>query len=185
MKPLDTDKVYQRIGEYVVCFQWIEDKFRQIGWLILDPMKKEWPPTSLRNLSNYDLITKVESLFVDLVNKLDVKDRDERIQNFKAIVAGCHKLRQYRNNLLHSAYIELKGGGEVLGILRSNPKIKTDPATGEKVFDQEDVRDEGISKHLEELGKLGIPLEQHYLQLIHWLPFDSAPKKITVPIHLF
>jgi hypothetical protein len=67
MEPLNTDRVYQRIGEFVVCFQWIEDKFRQIGWLILDPMRKEWPPMSLRNLSNKELIEKVESLFVNLV----------------------------------------------------------------------------------------------------------------------
>jgi len=185
MEPLNTDRVYQRIGEFVVCFQWIEDKFRQIGWLILDPMRKEWPPMSLRNLSNKEPIEKVESLFVNLVGGLDVADRDERIQDFKTIVAGCHALRQYRNNLLHSAYIGLKGGGEVLGILRSNPKVKNDPATGAKLFDEEAVTDEAISKHLQKLGELALPLGQHYLQLIHWSPFDSSPKRITVPIRLF
>ena len=29
-EPLDTDKLYQRIGEFVVGFQWIEDKFRNL-----------------------------------------------------------------------------------------------------------------------------------------------------------
>ncbi|MCU1269198.1 MAG: hypothetical protein JWN74_492 [Acidobacteriaceae bacterium] len=139
MEPLNTDKVYQRIGEFVVCFQWMEDKFRQIGSLILDPIRKEWPPMSLRNLSNKKLIDQVETLFVNLVRGLDVEDRDARIRDFKTIVAGCHELRHYRNNLLHSAYIELKGGGEVLGILRSNPNVKIDPTKGEKVFDEEAV----------------------------------------------
>lgn len=184
-EPLDTDKLYQRIGEFVVGFQWIEDKFRQIGWLILDPMRKEWPPRSLRNLSNKELIDKVEAMFVNLVGGLDVEDRDERIQDFQTIVAGCHKLREYRNSLLHSAYIELKGGGEVLGILRSNPKIKTDPATGDKLFDEEDLTGEAIEKHLRKIAELGVPLGQHYLQLIHWSPFGSSRKRITVPIRLF
>lgn len=185
VKPLDTDKLYRRIGEFVVGFQWIEDRFRQIGWLILDPMRKEWPPISLRNLSNKELIDKVEAMFVNLVGNLDVEDRDERIQDFKTIVAGCHELREYRNSLLHSAYIELKGGGEVLGILRSNPKVKTDLATGDKLFDEEDLTGEAIEKHLRKIAELGVPLGQHYLQLIHWSPFDSSGKRITVPIRLF
>jgi hypothetical protein len=167
-KPLDTDKLYQRIGEFVVGFQWIEDKFRQIGWLIQDPMRKKWPPMTLRNLSNKELIDKVEAMFVNLVGGLNVGDRDKRIQDFKTIVAGCHKLREYRNTLLHSAYIELKGGGEVLGILRSNPKVKTDPATGDRLFDEEDLTGEAIEKHQRQIAELGVPLGQHYLQLIHW-----------------
>ena len=39
-KSLNTDKIYQRIGEFVVCYQWLENKFREIGWLILDPWAK-------------------------------------------------------------------------------------------------------------------------------------------------
>ena len=124
----------------------------------------------------------IKSSAVNLVSGLDLEDRDERIQDFRAIVAGCHKLRQYRNNLLHSAYIELKGGGEVLGILRSNPKVRIDPVTGHKVFDEEAVTDEAISEHLQQLGELAFSLGQHYLQLIHWAPFDSSRKRITVPI---
>ena len=37
----NTDRIYQLIGEYVVCFQWIEHKLREIGWLILDPRQAE------------------------------------------------------------------------------------------------------------------------------------------------
>jgi hypothetical protein len=183
-KRLNTDKLYQRIGEFVVCFQWIESKFREIGWLILDPMKKEWPPMSLRSLSNKELIDKVESLFVDLIARLDVEDRHERIKDFKEIVAGCHELRQYRNTLLHSAFYEVKGGGEVLGMLRSNPKVKTDPTKGDVLFDEEALTDKAVSNHLRKLGQLAFPLGQHYLQLVHWSPFDSSPKRIIVPIHL-
>lgn len=90
----DTAKIYQRIGEFVVCFQWIEDRFRQIGWLILDPTRKERSPMSLRNLNNEKLIKRVESLFVDLVGRLDVQDREDRIQDFKAIVAGLQDVPQ-------------------------------------------------------------------------------------------
>jgi hypothetical protein len=175
-KSLNTDKIYQRIGEFVVCYQWLENKVREIGWLILDPWRKEWPPKQLRKESSEELFRKVESLFVDLMNRLDVPDKDERITDFKSIVAGCHAMRQYRNNLLHSAFIELKAGGKVMGILRSNPKIKIDPTSGEVLFDQEALTAKAITKKLHELGELAFPLGQHYVQLIHWSPFESRPK---------
>jgi hypothetical protein len=129
-------------------------------------------------------LRKVEGQFVSLVGGLDVEDRDERIKDFQQIVGGCHELRQYRNNQLHSAFFEMKGGGEVLGMLRSNPKVKTDQTTGDVLFDEEALTDEAASKHLRKLGDLAFTLGQHYLQLIHWSPFDSSPKRITVPIHL-
>jgi len=42
----DIDRAYRSIGEFVVAFQWIEDLYRQIGWFILDPERKNWPPCS-------------------------------------------------------------------------------------------------------------------------------------------
>jgi hypothetical protein len=89
---VDTDKIYQRIGEFVVCFQWLEHKFREIGWLILDPWPKEWPPKQLRKEGSEELIGKVESLFVDVIRRLDVPGQDERIQDFNPsllVVTPC------------------------------------------------------------------------------------------------
>jgi hypothetical protein len=173
---VDTDKIYQRIGEFVVCYQWLEHKFREIGWLILDPWRKEWPPKQLRKESSEELIGKVESLFVDVMSRLDVPDKGERIQTFQAIVAGSHAMRKYRNNLLHSAFIELKAGGEIMAIVRSNPKIKIDPTSGDPIFDEEALTEGAIGKKLEELGKLAFSLSMHYKQLIFWVPFDSRPQ---------
>jgi hypothetical protein len=59
-----------------------------------------------------------------------------------------------------------------------------DPATGDLIFNQEALTAEAISKQLRKLGNLAFPLGQHYLQLIHWLPFDPSRKRITVPIRL-
>ena len=39
--------------------------------------------------------------------------------------------------LVHSAYVELKAGGEVRGLLRSNPKIKKDPLTKDAIYDMD------------------------------------------------
>ena len=56
-------KIYQRIGEFVVCFQWLENLIRQIGWL-LDPLRKTWPPGAFRTASTAILFSKVEKLFL-------------------------------------------------------------------------------------------------------------------------
>jgi hypothetical protein len=102
----DIDKVYQRIGEFVVCYQWLENKLRQIGWQILDPMKKQWPPKPLRNETNQELIDKVGDLYRNLIDSFDclnIKDRDDLKRGFTALTAECHLLRRYRNDLLHWA----------------------------------------------------------------------------------
>lgn len=60
------DEIYKKIGEFVVSFQWIENKLKEIGWLILEPTKEVFPPKKLNNLSNQKLIEKV-ALFALIV----------------------------------------------------------------------------------------------------------------------
>lgn len=48
----DEALVYQRIVEFAVSFQWLENKLREIGWFIMDPERKDWPPKGLRALTN-------------------------------------------------------------------------------------------------------------------------------------
>lgn len=176
-KQQQTDKIYQRIGEFVVCFQWLENRFREVGWLILDPYRREWPPTTLRDLENKDLLNKVAKLHADLLDGLDVPNREETKKNFRSVVSACHKIRQYRNRLLHSAFNELKAGGEVMGIVRSNPRPKLDKHSGDLLFDEEVLSEKAIASQLRHLGKIALSLNYHYIQLIHWSPFDRLRKK--------
>ncbi|SRR6266508_4889836 len=90
-------------------------------------------PKSLREESNFTLVNTVESLYMDLIDKLNIENAEARKSAFKSIAAACHAMRKYRNNLLHSAFIELKASGEVMGILRSNPKLKIQPDSGDTV----------------------------------------------------
>jgi hypothetical protein len=64
----DLDRVYQRIGEFVVSFQSLEHRIREIGWLLVDPHRAEWPPTQLRNLTNNDLLRRVQELYTGRVS---------------------------------------------------------------------------------------------------------------------
>jgi hypothetical protein len=172
----DGSRLYQRIGEYVVVFQGLENKFREIGWLIQDPHRKEWPPRSLRSLTTEKLIDRVKELYLELLDglKIDEAVRQDRKAEFEVLCITCHDIRRYRNTLLHSAYIELEAGGEVVALLRSDPKLRINPETGEIEYDQEILSEDGIVKEMQKVGEIFVRLDRHYRQLIHWAPFGKT-----------
>jgi hypothetical protein len=166
---MDEEKVYQCIGEFTVSFQYLENKLREIGWFILDPERNEWPPKGLRNLTNHDLIEKVYSLFIEALPNCDLDQELE--QDFRMSLDSCvgalHSLRRDRNRILHSAFIELKAGGEVQSILRSNPKIGFDEETGDSILDQENLTSDSFNREMKRMADIALFLNQAYLQLIH------------------
>ena len=58
-----------------------------------------------------------------------------------------HALRKYRNSLLHSAFVELKAGDDVVGLVRSHPYIYVYTDTGELVVDEEAFTSESVILH--------------------------------------
>lgn len=167
---MDVDRVYQRIGEFVVCFQFIEEQLRNIGWIILDPNRNDRPPKHFDGFTNEKLLKKVESLFVEYISTLDILDGDNRKRDFRAIVQECHLSRRYRNQLLHSAYFELKGGDEVFELLQVDSKPTIDPTSGKSTSNPAILSEEFIVKHIQVLGKLSFLLGAIYRQLILWAP---------------
>ncbi|MHB8816006.1 MAG: hypothetical protein ACYDAE_22470 [Steroidobacteraceae bacterium] len=152
---------YQSIGEFVVAFQWIEDMYRQIGWFILDPERKSWPPMQLRTESNEKLIDKVTAMFMDLTRRREFPGGAERATSFAEFGSLFHDLRKYRNRLLHSTFVEMKVGDQTAGYLRSNPKIGVDPDSGELIYDQESVSAERIRSKIAEYAPYVVRLGQH------------------------
>lgn len=169
---MDEAKTYQRIGEFVVCFQSIENKIREIGWFILDPGRKDWPPKLLRKDSNAALFEKVEKLFLSALPRCDLGAELEAELRVSFAQSGgrFHNLRRARNRILHSAFIELKSGGEVRGLLLSNPQISVDAETGEILFDQDFLSENSFAKELLEMAELTMFFNRCYTQLIHRLP---------------
>jgi hypothetical protein len=168
---------HQALGEFVVIFQWVENLYRQMGWFILDPERQHWPPMQLRRETNCQLIDKVTDMFVGLTQTFSFANGDEKARDILELRAHFHELRRYRNRLLHSTYVELKGGGEVHGYVRSNPEVGVDPETGELVFDQEDFTAEVIYAKIKEYGDHMVRLNVLHVQLLHWAPFASHGRK--------
>ncbi len=168
--------IYQRIGEFAVSFQWIENKLREIGWFILDPERNELPPKGLRNLTNYNLIKEVDDLFLGAVPKCQLSKELETdlINSFRKCVANLHKIRKDRNRIMHSAYIEISAGGDVQAIMRSNPQLGIDEETGETMFDQEILTPNSFSQEMALMGEIALVLNRAYMQLIQRYPKGGA-----------
>ncbi len=65
----------------MVSFQWLEGKIREIGWFILDPSRKEWPPKQLRNESTEKLFTKIERHFLQALPKCGLdREHEENVE---------------------------------------------------------------------------------------------------------
>lgn len=172
----DEALVYQRIGEFTVSFQWLENKLREIGWFVLDPDRKNWPLKDLRTLTNERLIDKVHELFLQALPQCRLDAELET--NFRAAFASCvkdlHQLRRDRNRILHSAFIELKSGGEVMGLMRSNTRLNVDEENGEILYDQELLTPESFVKEMRKMAEAAMFLGRAYLQLIHRYPNGGA-----------
>lgn len=172
----DEALVYQRIGEFAVSFQWLENKLREIGWFIMDPGRKDWPPKGLRALTNEKLIEKVHELFLQALPqcKLEQDLEDDFKRSFAACAEALHQLRRDRNRILHSAFIELKAGGEVVGLMRSNPRITLDEETGSVLYDRELLKPESFDNEMRRMGEAAIFLGRAYIQLIYRFPHGDA-----------
>ena len=170
------DLVYQRIGEFAVLFQWLESRLREIGWLILDPYRSQWPPVGLRNLTNEKLVDRVHQLFLEALPKCMLpSDLEAEFKaSFESAVTDLHQLRRDRNRILHSAFVELKVAGEVQALLRSNPRLQVDEETGEVLFDQELLTAESFSQEMTKMAEVGMALNRAYIQLIQRYPTGGA-----------
>lgn len=173
---IDEGLVYQRIGEFAVSFQWLENKLREIGWFIMDPDRKDWPPKGLRSLTNEKLIDKVHELFLQALPQCKLGEELEA--DFRTSFAACaealHQLRHDRNRILHSAFIELKAGGEVVGLMRSNPRLTMDEETGRVLFDRELLKPDSFTAEMQRLGEAAMFLGRAHIQLIHRFPHGDA-----------
>jgi len=170
----DEAKIYQHIGEFVVSYQWLEDRIRQIGWVLQDPRRQNWPPKGLRTHRTEALIDEVENLFLEALPRCRLEPKleaDYRAQ-LPEYAKRFHDLRRARNRILHSAYIAFKAGHEIIGLMRSNPKLAFDSENRQPLYDEEMLTDKAFDRELIEIGQLAEFFNRCYVQLIQRPPLD-------------
>lgn len=158
--------VYQRLGEYVVSFQAIENKLREIGWCILDPGRSDFPPKTLRTGTSEQLINNVQRLIANALSKCDLAE--DLLADFQAALASnvqaLHEIRKDRNDVLHSAFIELKTRTEAFGILRASTKFRYDDAGS---FGTELLSDASFVRRMSKMAEVALFLNRAQIQLVH------------------
>jgi hypothetical protein len=149
----------------------------------LDPDRKHWPPTALRNENTATLFDKVAKLFMDALPlcRLDPQLENDFRSLFEKLAPRFTALRRARNKILHSAYIELKAGDELHGLVRSDPQLTIDPETGELLFDQEALSENSFQFEMAEMARMALLLNRCYLQLIHRLPAEGFSPGPWIP----
>jgi hypothetical protein len=169
-------QLYQSIGELVMATQWVESRYRELGWFIQDPERSTWPPRTLRKESLAQLIDAVTEMFLELIRTSTFPNGGEFAKIASAVHDSLHQLRNYRNQVLHSAFVELKAGGEVVGNLRTDAKRGVDPDTGELIGKLEDISAEAVRAALATFGDACFHLNMMYLQAIQWYGLDNGAK---------
>lgn len=165
-------QLYQSIGELVMATQWVESRYRELGWFIEDPERTTWPLRILRKESLAQLINVVTDLFIELIQSSSFANGDKFATIAEAVRGALHELRSYRNQVLHSAFIELKAGEEVVGYQRTDAKRGVDPETGEFIGRLHDVSAESIRATLATFGNACFQLNMMYVQAVHWYAID-------------
>lgn len=167
-------QLYQSIGELVVATQWVECRYRELGWFIEDPERTTWPPRMLRKESLAQLIDVVTEKFGELIRTSTFANGGRFAQIAESVRVAAHELRSYRNQVLHSAFIELKAGGEVVGYLRTDAKRGVDPDTGEFIGQLEDISEEAVRSKVATFSEACCQLNMMYVQAIHWYGIDGG-----------
>ena len=115
-------------------------------------------------------------MFSEAMDRIPYPEAANRKKSFNILIERSHELRKYRNTLLHSAYVELKAGSEINGIMKVNPIIRFDDE-GEYLIDIEDLTNDNLRKRMNEFAEMGFELGNHYVQLIHWSQYLTNPKR--------
>lgn len=184
MRTPDIEEVYQVIGEFVVFFQAVEDMYRRLGWQVIDPEKKAWPPLDFRKDTTANLIDKVTEHFVGLAGNPALPNGRQKAQLARELQTKFHTLRLFRNRLLHSTFTEIGGGAEVVDIIRVSPRLAFDPETGEATSDSESFDPGRVRAEIARHGQAFFQLHSLQIQAIHWLPRllnRTCPKEPEAP----
>ena len=164
---MNESKIYEELGKYIVCFQWMENKLKQIGWQLRTP---EEPFASRAYFSTKwfkNTVIEVKDLFAKFLDDRNIQDKESHVETFNKTMDECLSVADARNRLIHSTYVFFESGNEVLGMMRS--KLEKDIEDQNRVtFDQQDLSESSFNQPLRELAEVSFDLSHWHVQIIHW-----------------
>jgi hypothetical protein len=170
-EPLDADAIYRQIGLLVVAFQSLESELMQICWLLTDPAYAPDGRRALAKLSFSHLVTETQNRVESFVAEQGLDDSEFRrdfLRRFRGLLAHSRSIARHRNKIVHSAYVHLEGGSELLAIVRSDMTSAVD--RNDVDFDRELLTAISFDAALQDLAWTGFQLGQSKMQLTTWVP---------------
>jgi hypothetical protein len=173
----DEDTIYRQLGRFVVTFQGLENELVQLASYALDPAhgghQARLPPDRrgrrrlVADLWFHDLLDKTSTIVGEFLDRYR-EDEPEFRKLLDGLLDRCRELAHYRNRVVHSAYLFLEGGDELVAIVRSD--MTAGPGDEEVELDQELLTEDSFKEVMGEIAELVFAIGQCRLQLIHWYP---------------
>lgn len=171
-EPPDEDAIYRQVGRFVVMFQALENELVQLASYALDPEHSGRGRREAAGLPFGQLVSRTleaVSAFLAEHRPADETDVGGRLDR---LLDDCRQLARYRNRIVHSAYLFLEAGDELVAVVRSDmtPGHQED----EVEFDQEPVDGGSFEEAMTKIAETAFGIGQCRLQLIHWSPRAGA-----------
>ncbi len=168
---LDPDDIYRQIGLVVVAFQTpLETTLMQIGWMATEPSHAADGRGALAEMGFSQLVTATARRVDAFVAGLDIGHDEFRrnfLSNFHQLLTSCRDVARQRNRTVHSAYIHIEGGDQLVGIMRSDMRKAADGPGVD--FDQELLTPSSFDAFLQEIARVAIGLSHSKVQLAQWV----------------
>lgn len=100
----EVERIHSFIGEYVICFQWLEGKMDEM--ILMSMGHENWTLTQseLAESTNHKKVRRLETLVLER-HGFRVIIADDWDEYFAAVIQELHTERRRRNSLLHSQYL--------------------------------------------------------------------------------
>ncbi|WP_026793239.1 hypothetical protein [Pleomorphomonas oryzae] len=164
---LESERLYNFIGKYVISFQWLEGKIDEIYFLAKGAENRmptiEW-------LSKKTIAQKIDgicSLIHDGETFRPVKI-DGWYDKVSSVVARLHQERDRRNSILHSKYLfDFLAIG--IPVLRTRARRQNEVVS----LDQEYLSPDRCRQIMDEIGFLSFDLNMIFVQLLHVYNYEK------------
>lgn len=149
----------------------MDNELFQLASFALDPEHIGHGRRALANLWFSQLVDKTRTSVGEFLGEQRGEEPDFR-QRLNVLLTRCWELAQYRNRLVHSAFVFLEAGDELVGVMRSSMSVGAEE--NEVELDQEMLREDSFQKAMRDIAEVAFGVGQCRLQLIHWYrPRDS------------
>ena len=172
--PPNEDAIYREVGLFVIAFQALQNQLFQLASFALDPEHAGHGRRAVAGLWFSDLVHRTAISVSDFLDQRGMDEAEFRA-HLEALLARCRELAHYRNRVVHSAYVFLEAGGELVGILRSDMSRGAEP--DEVELDQELLHEESFKEAMNEIAEVAFWIGQCRIQLIGWTGRDASPSQ--------